>query len=624
MGCLFSKGQKVDPQDERTNSVTSPNSDPHLSRTDSYHDAITQIAKFDTLAKQLLEAPEDPTTIEEVQRALQGDFKSFLCAVEKAHNEAERSNREEAPGDFIREAYAPPTAPERDGHLVSNLAGNQPFHVEQWKTPASRQELQDAMHMERVKLPVRAVTTAWSFSDILQTTGTMIDSRKLWTEHDSVLLPLETDLVRDGVATQHLQRVVSGAKIQDVVDTLANLVPPMALLNLGGATGQTLVGAMATATHGSGIFEPGEGVNIAPLSDSVVSLDLLTTDAKWYRIEPTNGQTDPALFNVKHGATMTLVQDDARFHSVVVGLGCMGVIYSVTVRVMPRYKLTQIRDIVPWSKVRASLEDLSIFASDRPDLGPLRLVEVLINPYSTTKTNGRDDYKCLVTHRYLAPPETKLSRHRIVNDWLQELSVSGFGQRALNRIMRISYLVPTLVDAALKTLKYDDPFTGWYDQIMNIGPPNNMKVLSAEIGHSMDGVNGQDPAYIGAMDRLIEVINQNKGRGMMQTSPVAMRFVAPSASPLAPQAGRNTCMVETPLLLGDEHKDNEALLSYERAMMEVGGRPHWGQINTTTGDPQWLARAYPGIKQWKAVHAEYNHKGWFNNQFTERLGISQP
>lgn len=596
---------------------------------DRYRNAVSNATtEFDALAKLLLETPEDPPTIKEVQRALESDFKSFLCALERAHDTDVGNVREPVTaGDadgagFITEAYTPPSAPERNGRLVSNLAGNQPFNVAEWKVPKTRQELQEAM--AKVNPPVRAVTTAWSFSDILQTTGTVIDPRELWTEHQSVLLPLEANLFRDGGSVTALQRVVAGAKIQHVVDALANLDPPMALLNLGGATGQTLVGAMATATHGSGIFEAGKGVNIAPLSDGVVSLDLITTDAQWYRIEPTNGPTDPTKFAAQHGTTMKLVQDDAHFYSVIVGLGCMGVIYSVTVNVMPRYKLTQTRDIQPWSKVRASLKDLSIFASNRPDLGPLRLVEVLINPYSTLKTNdGADDYKCLVTHRYLAPEDTELSHRRIVNDWLQELSVTGVGQWSLSFLMRFSHFVPKLVDAALGALEYEDAFTGWYDQIMNIGAPNNMKVLSAEIGHSMDGINGGAPPYLGAMDRLIEVINQNKGKGVMQTSPVAMRFVAPSASPLAPQAGRNTCMVETPVLLGDEHHDDEALLSYETAMKDVGGRPHWGQINTTTGDQNWLATSYPEIEQWKAVHAEYNHKGWFNNKFTDRLGISQ-
>jgi hypothetical protein len=64
------------------------------------------------------------------------------------------------------------------------------------------------------------------------------------------------------------------------------------------------------------------------------------------------------------------------------------------------------------------------------------------------------------------------------------------------------------------------------------------------------------------------------------------------------------------------------LRSYEEPMYAYQARPHWGQRQELTGKPGWLQSAYPMADRWLAVYRQLNHRGVFNNQFTDRMGIS--
>ena len=60
----------------------------------------------------------------------------------------------------------------------------------------------------------------------------------------------------------------------------------LALSNMGGYDHQTIAGVISTSTHGSGI-------TFGPLNDFVRSLDIVAAGGVVYRIEPSDGPTDP-------------------------------------------------------------------------------------------------------------------------------------------------------------------------------------------------------------------------------------------------------------------------------------------------------------------------------------------
>jgi hypothetical protein len=306
---------------------------------------------------------------------------------------------------------------------------------------------------------------------------------------------------------------------------------------------------------------------------------------------------------------MTLVQNDDWFHAVIVSLGCMGVIHSVTIALSPAYDLEEHRRLAPWSRVRAEL-------ASRAPLHAFRNYEVLLNPYR--RRDG--EHTCLVTERKLARPGAErvpLSEGRLA---AEALTFASTTQRGLLELMNSQpRLVPTILEAGLGQL-----VTGKHGhveqsyRIYNIGQINAADVLSAEYFVPL-----RDDLFLDAVDRLIAIVAGNRRHGVVQTSPISLRFVKGSAAHLSMVHGPGPfCAIEIPVFAGGVGAF-EALLSYEQALYEYQARPHWGQLNELTGTPGGWQRAYPASDRWHEVYRTLNCRGVFDNHFTDRLGLSQ-
>ena len=99
---------------------------------------------------------------------------------------------------------------------------------------------------------------------------------------------------------------------------------------MGGYDHQTVAGVISTSTHGSGI-------GFGPLNDFVHSLDLVAGNGRVYRIEPSDGPTDPAAYAAHHGERRTLRQSDELFAAVSVAGYSMGVVYGHARGRAPRF-----------------------------------------------------------------------------------------------------------------------------------------------------------------------------------------------------------------------------------------------------------------------------------------------
>lgn len=138
--------------------------------------------------------------------------------------------------------------------------------------------------------------------------------------------------------------------------------------------GQGNIGATATGTHGSGLTIP-------PLASMIIGINLVSAqfDPKTnlpiqYRLEPSNGITNPKL----HSGPWKLIQNDLEFNAAMTGLGAMGVVYSVTITTVPFYWVRELREIVDWPTAKALLEE-------GPQGGILKYhnAEVWVNPYTS-------------------------------------------------------------------------------------------------------------------------------------------------------------------------------------------------------------------------------------------------
>lgn len=137
------------------------------------------------------------------------------------------------------------------------------------------------------------------------------------------------------------------------------------LETLGGAGGQTVVGALNTGTHGGDFTLP-------PIADAVVALHLVADGGRQYWIEPSpryelrtppliddNKLTDlydQAVFGGPRN--FEIIRDSAIFNAVLVSVGRFGIIYSVVVRAVSQYMLHERRRLHVWQDFKHQIKDL--------------------------------------------------------------------------------------------------------------------------------------------------------------------------------------------------------------------------------------------------------------------------
>lgn len=420
---------------------------------------------------------------------------------------------------------------------------------------------------------------------------------------------------------EQLVRVSAGQSILALNRELSR--KRLALPNLGSYDGQSIYGAIATGTHGTGI-------GFGPLADLVASIEMVGVEdaggpvVRHWRIEPTSGITDRDRFYASRDrGRMTLIQDDEVFRSVVVGLGCFGIVTALTLKVVPSFRLRETCELVAWSQLKHSLVQRARAAQwldvtmlpERLDGEHWCQVTVRERRPSTpehipvTSLPPRDDARILEARTREGKDQTELIRcalaagplgTRIATMKLREIMRADVDRSRTRPIESESYVV-------LRTSVGD-----W------------VKATSAEIAVDVSRT-------VEAVDATIAHLDAMAARGFHHISPLGIRFSKASSHYLAMQYGRDTCTIEAPIPLGNVnvhsigHSDVAdaapiLLNAFERALIDpkIGGRPHWGQRHTVSGG--FLMR-YPKAPIWLRQYARFNRFGVFENWFTSRMSL---
>jgi hypothetical protein len=474
-----------------------------------------------------------------------------------------------------------------------NHTGNQGIDPLREYRPTTLHELVGIVQeAESEGVTVRAVGSGHSWSDVALTPGFLVQT------HGLARVPAgPPELLRDGVAPDLLVWTEAGIRLHDLNERLHER--GLALSNMGGYDAQTVAGVLGTSTHGSGIA-------LGPIADQVRSLDVVGSGGTVYRVESAAGPTDPAAYAGRH-PDRTLVQDDDTFHAVVVGMGCMGIVYGVMLAVEPAYCLEEVRTLTTWDAAKAALRDGAALREHRH-------WELLVNPYP------REDgsHRCLITTRDpVACDRPGANRSR---SWIVEL-VSAFPLTSalLNLVVGLwPKLSPRMIDAQMSAIARRDYENVSY-KVLNIGNANLLHAYSAEIGVPVDARG----LHIAAVERIFALAALHRELGeVFHTSAIALRFVKASPAFMSMMHGRETMMIEL-IQLTHTEGGMELLAAYEDALYALEGRPHWGQINTLTGSHGLLEAMYPRYRDWLAVHARFNASGVFDSPFSKRVGISQ-
>jgi FAD/FMN-containing dehydrogenase len=218
----------------------------------------------------------------------------------------------------------------------TNWAGNQRFDAAEIAAPTSESELvelvQEAVGARR---PMGIVGSAHSFTPIVETSDLLI-------EMEGVTGVLSRD------AEQRTADVLGGTTIKQMGGELWDV--GLSMKNQGDIDAQTIAGAIATGTHGSGI-------EFGSLSSAVRGVRIVTGTGDVLDIDA----SQPDLL-----------------HAAQVSIGLLGVITRVTLDVMPAYRLQESNRIDPldrvleeWDEAIATHRHYSFFWAPQDDSGAL-------------------------------------------------------------------------------------------------------------------------------------------------------------------------------------------------------------------------------------------------------------
>ena len=176
----------------------------------------------------------------------------------------------------------------------TNWAGNLRYHANQMYAPKTVAEVQEAV---RKCTTVRALGSRHSFNTIADSFTSQISLQHL----DSMEVDAKAQTVTVGAGVRY--------------GTLAPWLDAkgFAVHNLASLPHITVAGAIATATHGS-------GVKNGNLSTAVRALEIVKAN----------------------GEIVTISHEHPHFHGAVVSLGAVGIVTKVTLAVQPRFDMTQI------------------------------------------------------------------------------------------------------------------------------------------------------------------------------------------------------------------------------------------------------------------------------------------
>jgi L-gulono-1,4-lactone dehydrogenase len=397
-------------------------------------------------------------------------------------------------------------------------------------------------------LPVRALGSGHSFTAIASCDGGMALDLSGFTG----VVAADTGT---GVVT-----VRSGTPLGALNKSLAAM--GLAMANLGDIDAQTLAGALATGTHGT-------GSGLGGLATQVLGMSLVLADGSEVSCSVSER---PSLF------------DAAR-----VGLGSLGVVTTVTLQCVPAFSLVAEESPEPIESVLSSFDSL---AADNDHF------EFYWFPYgrkALVKRNNRP-----VVSGAVPGPMPRWRRY-----WeFEVMENTAFG--ALCRVGRAApRLIPSLgrlSSAALSARRYSAPS---YEVFVT---PRRVRFVESEYAVPRESL----------LDVLAELRRAVPRLPAPVMFPVEVRVAAPDDIWLSTAYRRESAYVAIHQFAGLPYQEYFAM--FESVMAGAGGRPHWGKLHSL--DAARLAELYPKFEDFRQVRAEVDPEGRFLNPYLRRvLGV---
>jgi L-gulono-1,4-lactone dehydrogenase len=424
----------------------------------------------------------------------------------------------------------------------TNWAGDQTCKPAKIVRPATLEEVTEALMEAREQdLTVRVAGAGHSFSDTVLTDGMLLSLERM-----NRVLEIDRD--------SGLVRVEAGISLRTLSERLDK--EGLALPNLGDIDVQSLGGATATATHGTGI-------RLQNISAGIVSVELALADGSVIEVSE---------------------QDDAEtWRAARVSIGALGVIRAMTLKAVPAFNLHAVDRAQPLIEVLDNLDGLTE-SNDH--------FEFYNFPYSDialTRANNRVD----------GPLRPRSRAKAWIDDVFVVNHLLGLVCRAGRRLPR---LIPSLNRLAPRLAGTSERVDRSY-RIFS----SRRDVRFTEMEYALPRGHAGE-----AVRAVREIVERNK---FAVPLPMEVRFVAADDAWLSPAYGRQTCYLAVHMFEGMAW--DRYFGSVEAAMVALGGRPHWGKRHAQNAAS--LATLYPEWDRFASVRARLDPQGRFTNAYAERV-----
>ena len=398
---------------------------------------------------------------------------------------------------------------------VRNWAGNQRWIAASRVEPRATEEVADVVrHAAESGRRVKAIGAGHSFTEAASTDGVQLSL-------DRMTRVLDVDVSSGRV------RVEAGIRLHALNEALATV--GLALPNLGDIDEQSIAGAIATATHGTGL-------ELGNLATTVVGMELVDGRGEVRRL------------------------DDDLLRIARVGLGALGIVTEVTLHCIPAFRLHARETVEPLDDLLDGLIEHAA-AVDHFELywmpGGGRRCQV--------KRNVRTDEPLR--------PQPRLGYVR--DKWLGENVGFGLVCRVGRRFPRAAPRLAKVVTSA----------TGERDLVDRSDrvfcSPRRVRFVEMEYGIPIE--------HLADAVRALRTFAATLPTPVL--FPIEVRVSAADDIPLSTGFGRRSGWIAVHQYRGAPYE--EYFAGVERIMDELDGRPHWGKLHGQRADtlatryPQW-------------------------------------
>jgi L-gulonolactone oxidase len=411
--------------------------------------------------------------------------------------------------------------------------------------PASELEVVEAVRAAKTAgQTVKAVGSGHSFTDTACT-----DGRMLRLGHLDRVLAVDPDA--------STVTVEAGIPLWKLNQELA--VRGLALTNLGDIDRQTISGALATGTHGTGL-------RLGVLATAVRAMELVTADGEVLRCSE---HEEPEVFACAR-----------------VSLGALGVITKMTLQVEPAFRLHSVEEPTTLDELLARLPTV-VEENDHVDMYWWPHTDV-----ATIKCNNRTDEPVHAKQGYKKWRDEILMTNYVFG------AVTKAGQVAPSLVPKLAEFVVANIGRSEKVDRSDRVFCS----------PRLVRFVEMEY----------EVPRADAADCLRAVRDLIRDEGLMVSFPVELRVTGPDDIPLSTGYGRQNAYIACHLPTGTPYE--RYFRGVEAIMDRVGGRPHWGKMHFQSAAT--LAPRYPEWSRFQAVRAKLDPDGRFRNAYLDRvLGV---